>query len=393
MSLAVRTDPVGHGRQRFALPKASAVLSSDDEDHMNPEGHSDDDDDDGKTGVNSGRGSTHGAAEAQPPVRSNKRTRIRGTGNEEDDDEEDFSDEDEEEDQDDKNNTDDEDEQAVLAAIGGKGNSNSNKRSKKNNSKKRKRAGASAHSTNILEDAGQFDDYFHSHNSRKGRGGNKTSDQTLASLNLPDATTALNIAARDPKRHVRERGILMQHWVEKIPRWCFQLRHGFNILLNGFGSKRAVLDSFGYYINTTDNEHSGAMLTVNGYSPSCSVREIINTILNKVLLGRRCSATNLIERAQFVAAQFSGSARRKGDNDSTTTVNQYNKNMELSNDDATKNNRLRIPRRLYILLHNIDGPSLRSEDSQEALSYLASTSRIHLIGKRNKKWKKIKNTN
>lgn len=62
----------------------------------------------------------------------------------------------------------------------------------------------------------------------------------------------------------------------------------------------AMLLNHRYYINTTDNEHSGAMLTVNGYSPSCSVREIINTILNKVLLGRRCSATNLIERAATI---------------------------------------------------------------------------------------------
>ena len=39
----------------------------------------------------------------------------------------------------------------------------------------------------------------------------------------------------------------------------------------------------------------------------------------------------------------------------------------------------RAPRRLYILLHNIDGPSLRGEHSQQALSFLAAADRIHFV--------------
>ena len=162
-------------------------------------------------------------------------------------------------------------------------------------------------------------------------------------------------------------------------------------------------------LSTHSYFNSAGVLTINGYSPSCSAREIVNTILSKVLLGRRCTATNLVERAQFVAAQFSGSASMFGGHgldssstsSNTSSINSTTSSSSSSSSSSTSDyhhddvssggghgnndggrrssSRPRPPNRLYILLHNIDGPSLRSDESQEALSYLASSNRIHLV--------------
>ena len=254
---------------------------------------------------------------------------------------------------------------------------------------KKTKNGAAKKKTNttILEAAGQFDDYFRSHRPSSG----KTSDETLESLNLPSGHRAREILSQQAPRHVKEKAKIMLHYVEQIPKWCFQMRCGFNILLHGFGSKRCLMDAVGYYVNSTQSDHGGAILAVNGFSPSCTAKEILGTILRRVIVDRRCPSNNIVEQAQFIARVFSGSTPP-----SFHVPNSHSSNAGLAGAGFSieggsgpsssqiggansRNNNRKIPRRLYILFHNIDGPSLRGEHSQQALSFLAAADRIHFV--------------
>jgi origin recognition complex subunit 2 len=114
---------------------------------------------------------------------------------------------------------------------------------------------------------------------------------------------------------------------------------GFNVLVYGLGSKRLLLDDFRTRFLNGEN-----VLVVNGYFPGLTIKEIFTSLIEGIL---ECSSSGFsgpIEQLEFIEQQFSDS------------------NIEA-----------------YMIIHNMDGPSLQFSREQEVLGRLAAISNLHVI--------------
>lgn len=120
---------------------------------------------------------------------------------------------------------------------------------------------------------------------------------------------------------------------------------GYNVLLTGVGSKRKVLQKF---MTTALTDQRSALLEVDGYSPAVRHTAVINTILQDVL-GTSTRFSNYAAKVEHIAQFF------------------------------TEGKPSRIPYRLFLVIHNIDGEEFRSTSVQTLFSVLAAAPRIHII--------------
>ncbi len=186
--------------------------------------------------------------------------------------------------------------------------------------------------------------YFTAHSGKTG----PTSDHTLSKLSRPkmdqqSVQDALRAAPATPTRLQADCQSLLEEYRNLFPYWLFQMNNGFNVLLYGLGSKQSLLEDFRkqYLTNTCH-------LVVNGYFPGLSVKHIL-TKLSCDVLGHSGAFKSYTEQAQFICSKFED-GQRSGN-----------------------------PSEVFLLIHNIDGPMLRGEKAQSALSYLAQSPSIHLL--------------
>lgn len=133
----------------------------------------------------------------------------------------------------------------------------------------------------------------------------------------------------------------LQHAEKYFDQWTAELEEGFNILVYGYGSKRRLLNRF-----ATTLSKRGHIAVVNGHFPGLGLRDILTSIEDNVGVvdcPTPASATPLERSAHRIYTHFS------------------------------------TGRPLYLILHNIDAPSMRTPKSLAALSLLASCPKIHLI--------------
>ena len=259
--------------------------------------------------------------------------------------------------------------------------------------------------------------YFHAHNKRTRS--MVTSDQTMESLNLPGDAEARDIYSQLPVRNLEDKAVLFRYYYSQFPRWRLWLRHGFNMMFFGFGSKKGLLESFVDFLDDGTPDGAGEVVVVNGFSPHLSVKEILNALakhvakmpMNSVAFNTdmdRARAIAKIVNAPFPAAfgsrgdfstkagSSSGSLARAsgvgstaksgisagtsgGDGNGGDGVVSRRQRRVLGNQASTAAGDRRPCRRLYLVIHNLDGPSLRSPKTQEILSFLAEGRGIHII--------------
>lgn len=109
-------------------------------------------------------------------------------------------------------------------------------------------------------------------------------------------------------------------------------------MVYGLGSKRYLLDDF-----RTQKLLGENVVVVNGYFPGLTMKEILNNITSGVLEDSS-SFSGPIEQLEYIEHEFS-------DPDNS----------------------------VYIIIHNIDGPSLQFSREQETLARLAAVEGIHII--------------
>ncbi|KAI8352876.1 origin recognition complex subunit 2-domain-containing protein [Choanephora cucurbitarum] len=173
----------------------------------------------------------------------------------------------------------------------------------------------------------------------------KTSDNTLARLPVLEPQEFHHLLEKTPKKHYEEFMILSEMHKQHFSQWCFELHSGFNLVFYGYGSKRTLLNEFAQEVLT-----DGPLVVVNGFFPSISIKDILVKITSGGALG-----------AHFKAASTSSIL------DHVNAICDY-----FSNPD-------RDYQSLYLVIHNLDGPNLRNERTQTALSMLAHADNIHLI--------------
>ncbi|XP_065304187.2 origin recognition complex subunit 2 isoform X2 [Dermacentor albipictus] len=125
-------------------------------------------------------------------------------------------------------------------------------------------------------DIGKYGSYFTS-NSRS-----KTSNHTLTKLGRPVmAPDEINSTLEKVNDlHIKHRAKLLVNYHSCFAHWLALLREGFTILLHGPGSKLKLLQRFKEAVLT-----DFASITVNGFNPSLSYTEILQSILQCIPSG------------------------------------------------------------------------------------------------------------
>ena len=130
-------------------------------------------------------------------------------------------------------------------------------------------------------------------------------------------------------------------------RFLFELEQGFNLLFYGYGSKRALLNRFA----TEVCSKRGHVVVLNGCQPKASIKDLLTAI-----------------EAIPVVQEFGESA------DSVTGTSNESQLARIRACFASSD-----LKPLFLLIHNIDSPNLRSPKVKSQLATLASHTRIHLI--------------
>lgn len=217
------------------------------------------------------------------------------------------------------------------------------------------------------------------------RGRNDKSDASLAALDLADEETVRELLGRLPVGHLNERARLSASLESQYARWWQLLQSEFSLLLYGFGSKKELMEDFAQKTLT-----DGGVVVVNGFFPGLTAKQVLvaaaaavhresaansagatpHGASNDALFNRIALATR---RPDVRAAPARGGAEGRGARERP----RRGEGGEIGADGV--NGDFQPLRRLYIVLHNIDGQQLRSPEAQAILGELASMPRVHLI--------------
>jgi len=204
--------------------------------------------------------------------------------------------------------------------------------------KSRKPAGPPSMESFINQTA--FDVYF-SYASSKLR----TSNNVLSSLIEPLTHEEVHRLGRDMEtRSGQDPAIqrLCKAHESYFPNYWFELHNGFNLLFHGYGSKRSILTDFGRNYCAKN----GHVITINGNNKRATLKAIL---------------TALEQIPKFANAPLHGPGWES----------QLWRIYDFFRDERHA--------KLYLLIHNIESPSLRDRKISELLSTLALHPRVHLI--------------
>ncbi|KAI1123294.1 origin recognition complex subunit 2-domain-containing protein [Nemania abortiva] len=116
-------------------------------------------------------------------------------------------------------------------------------------------------------------------------GAAKTSNNTLASLNLLTHEEYFSLLRDYKDPHEDDIEFLDSIHVQSFPQWAFELSQGFSVCLYGYGSKRALLHKFAKHVYNLITDHgSHRIVIVNGYvrANMSSLRDILSVIAGAV---------------------------------------------------------------------------------------------------------------
>uniref|UniRef100_A0A9J7XAM8 Origin recognition complex subunit 2 n=2 Tax=Cyprinus carpio TaxID=7962 RepID=A0A9J7XAM8_CYPCA len=181
------------------------------------------------------------------------------------------------------------------------------------------------------------EEYFKAHSSSKVL----TSDRTLQKLQTPklDRETLLSLLDKNPPRFAEEIEQLNAKHEKNFNQWMLQLHMGFNILIYGLGSKKLLLEKFRTSM-LSDFDH----VVVNGFFPSMTLKSILNSLTCDVL-GHEGTFRNPADQIDFI--------------------------IRTLREDPSNH--------VFLIIHNIDGPMLRGDRTQQALGQLAALPNMHLL--------------
>lgn len=186
-----------------------------------------------------------------------------------------------------------------------------------------------------LDTTSMAEGYFSAHSGKV-----LTSDRTLSKLSTPrlSASEVASLLVDTGTQYKEEVKELLQDHAVNFPKWLSLLHRGYNIVTYGLGSKKSLLHQFhDQYLMERD------AVVVNGFFPSLTIKSVLTHISEDVLEMETSPASATDHLAEILATM-----------------------------DEEKEH-------IYLIVHNIDGATLRNEKSQDVLAGLAGHPKIHLI--------------
>ncbi|CAG8730140.1 13756_t:CDS:1, partial [Acaulospora morrowiae] len=143
--------------------------------------------------------------------------------------------------------------------------------------------------------------------------------------------------------HKREIESLHQRHKYQFHRWYISLMTGYNLCFYGYGSKKRLLEEF-FEIHFKDQP----LLVINGFEPNLKFKDALKIVLDGIVKPKLGSRRGTFEKhADLIRRYFLNPNRRT--------------------------------ERLYIMIHNLDGPCLRNTQILDTLGLLASTHNIFVV--------------
>lgn len=186
-------------------------------------------------------------------------------------------------------------------------------------------------------------------------GSSKRSARKLSDISLVDEQELRETAFNIETKHEKEIAELLNDYKTMYPKWVFELRCGFGLLMYGFGSKKGLIEDFA---SSSLTEYS--VVVINGYLPSVNLKQVLLAIaelLSDQLKSRRKSSGSLSKGQETVPSR------------SVDDILSFINGSQSEDKDCF----------ICVVVHNIDGPALRDPESQQTLAQLASCSHIRII--------------
>ena len=190
---------------------------------------------------------------------------------------------------------------------------------------------------------------------RSNRSMQDTARDVVRSRLVDDATVREALKSL-PAKHCNERAAIIRRCEEEyFPQWKRQLMCGMNVMVYGFGSKRALLDTF-----ARNHLTDGAVIVVDGCSGSSNSSVSASSSISPLKRMLAAAVASFYDEAHD--ASFSNSSHSRD-----SLLRSLRELMAVR----------KTP--LYFVVHNIDAPSLRSSEARQLLEQLACISRVHFI--------------
>ncbi len=181
----------------------------------------------------------------------------------------------------------------------------------------------------------------------------------LPTLSVGEYIKLLEISESKYK-HKEELARLHDSHVEQFDRYLLELEEGFNLLFYGFGSKRTILNQFA--LETCSRR--GNVVVLNAYKPSVTIKHLLNQV-ERLCVGLNEDLPLPSSSKNVGLSMLDMQARR---------IYQYfchSPHVPAAS---------KLPPPLFIIIHNIESPSMRNSKAKAILALLASHPRIHLAG-------------
>lgn len=184
----------------------------------------------------------------------------------------------------------------------------------------------------------------------------KKSSHKLSDINLVDEQELREAASNIEPKHEKEIISLMNSYKSFYPKWIFELRTGFGLLMYGFGSKKVLLEDFA---STALTDYS--VVVINGYLQSINLKQVVVTLSE--LLWEQLKTQPRAPSGNLLKIQQPSNARSMDD------LLTFLDGPHMEGNECF----------ICVVIHNIDGPGLRDSDTQQYLARIAACSHIRMV--------------
>ncbi|KAG4123750.1 hypothetical protein ERO13_D11G345100v2 [Gossypium hirsutum] len=184
----------------------------------------------------------------------------------------------------------------------------------------------------------------------------KKSARKLSDINVVDEQELREASANIEPKHQNDVADLINSYKSLYPKWVFDLRCGFGLLMYGFGSKKSLIEDFA---STALAEHS--VVVINGYLQSINIKQVIIALAE--ILWEQLKLKRKVSSGSLPKVQQPFSSRSMDD------LLVFLDGPEMDEKDSF----------ICVVVNNIDGPGLRDTETQQYLARLASCSYIRVV--------------
>ncbi|GAM22877.1 hypothetical protein SAMD00019534_060520 [Acytostelium subglobosum LB1] len=207
----------------------------------------------------------------------------------------------------------------------------------------------------------------------------KTSSRTLADTRLLDGSEVASLLDSMPEKHQELKAKLLEKYsLNKSHEMWNDLTMGYNLLLYGYGSKKELINQFRNRF-CLDGPH----IEINGYLPIFNIKDLLYCISNKLFLSNERFSTP-IHHVEHIKALFEAKANRRRERDRNLTsasdmATMPNGSFMDDDEEHIRRKNFELYDVIYLIIHNIDGVSVRHQKIQKVLGSLAEIPNIRII--------------